>query len=346
MLATGAWTDRLSSAVRLLPSKGAHLIVAAAALGDPRAAVSVPVGRQWGRFVFAAPVSDGRVLIGLTDDPYDDEELDAPPVSAEDTSFILAAVNRALRTALTERDVIGGFAGIRPLLAAPGDSFDLSRDHALVEDPVTGAIALVGGKLTTYRKMAAEAVDLAVARGGLAAGRSRIRSLPLVGATTPAGGAPAGIPPRLARRCGAEAPQVAALASGRPQLLEPVAEGVPTLGVELLFGAIHEGARSVDDLLDRRTRIGLAPAERERALPAARGAPRGGAASPARSRAAMMPRREACVRERARGEQTLNGGSRAVPWPPEVNGVSAGWLSTRARGAPRRGPRAPGPWGC
>ena len=272
MLATGAWTDRLSSAVRLLPSKGAHLIVAAAALGDPRAAVSVPVGRQWGRFVFAAPVSDGRVLIGLTDDPYDDEELDAPPVSAEDTSFILAAVNRALRTALTERDVIGGFAGIRPLLAAPGDSFDLSRDHALVEDPVTGAIALVGGKLTTYRKMAAEAVDLAVARGGLAAGRSRIRSLPLVGATTPAGGAPAGIPPRLARRCGAEAPQVAALASGRPQLLEPVAEGVPTLGVELLFGAIHEGARSVDDLLDRRTRIGLAPAERERALPAARGA--------------------------------------------------------------------------
>jgi len=272
VLAAGAWTAGLAEGVRLAPSKGAHVIVEAAALGHPRAAISVPVGREWGRFVFAAPIADERVLIGLTDDPYDGEELEAPPVEAADRAFLLETISRALGKSLTEVDVRGEFAGVRPLLASAGQSFDLSRDHALIEDPETGAISLVGGKLTTYRRMAEDAVDLAVLRAGLRAGPCRTRRLPLIGATTTEPAAMDAVPPRLARRYGAEARDITALAAGRPELLDPVADTVPTLRAELLFGALHEGARSVDDLLDRRTRLGLIPTDRAAALPAARDA--------------------------------------------------------------------------
>jgi len=272
VIAAGVWAGQLSERVRLAPSKGSHVIVDAAALGHPRAAISVPVGRQWGRFVFAAPIPDDRVLIGLTDDPYEGAEFEQPLVETAERDFLLDTVSRALRTRLTDADVVGEFAGVRPLLASEGESFDLSRHHALIEDEDTDAICIVGGKLTTYRRMAEDAVDLAVSRARLTARRCRTRRLPLVGASAGDLAAIDAVPARLARRYGAEAGDVAALAAGRSELLEPVADGVPTLGVELLFGALHEGARSVDDLLDRRTRIGVVAADRAAALPAAQAA--------------------------------------------------------------------------
>jgi glycerol-3-phosphate dehydrogenase len=163
--------------------------------------------------------------------------------------------------------VIGSYAGFRPLLAGrEGSTADLSRRHAIVTDTETGMVTVVGGKLTTYRRMAQDTVDRLLGEGRQ---RSRTARLPLVGA------APADVlrrvraPDRLVRRYGIEAPAVAALAAGDPSLLEPIADGVPVLGVELVFGMRHEGAMNLEDLLDRRTRIGLIPKQRREAERAA-----------------------------------------------------------------------------
>jgi glycerol-3-phosphate dehydrogenase len=133
-----------------------------------------------------------------------------------------------------------------------------------------GLVSIVGGKLTTYRKMAQDAVDAAVAAGGLAAtaGPCRTRDLPLVGAASRDALAAIPAPARLVDRHGTEAPAVLALAEGDPALLAPVAPGLDVLGVEVLHAARAEGALDADDVLDRRTRIGLVPADRQRARPA------------------------------------------------------------------------------
>ena len=130
-------------------------------------------------------------------------------------------------------------------------------------------MSIVGGKLTTYRQMAQDAVDAAIEAGGLAdaAGPCRTRDLPLVGAAARDALAAVAAPSRLVDRHGTEAPAVLALAAGDPQLLAPVAPGLDVLGVEVLHAARAEGALDADDVLDRRTRIGLVPADRARAQP-------------------------------------------------------------------------------
>jgi glycerol-3-phosphate dehydrogenase len=140
---------------------------------------------------------------------------------------------------------------------------DLSRRHVIVADPDTGALAIVGGKLTTYRRMAQDVVDRITDRP------CRTRRLPLVGAAPPAALRAVDAPERLVRRYGTEAPAVVALAAGRPELLEPVAPGVPASVAELLWGARHELALTPEDLVDRRTRAGLVPEWRAAALAAA-----------------------------------------------------------------------------
>jgi glycerol-3-phosphate dehydrogenase len=138
-------------------------------------------------------------------------------------------------------------------------------------------VTVVGGKLTTDRRMAEHAVDAAVARAGLAAGPCCTRTLPLTGAAPRdrlAALEPPGGSARLVRRFGTDAALVldsARAATGLPdaELLAPVADAVPATLAELVFGVTHEGAADVDDLLDRRTRIGLVPADRDLALPAA-----------------------------------------------------------------------------
>jgi glycerol-3-phosphate dehydrogenase len=120
----------------------------------------------------------------------------------------------------------------------------------------------VGGKLTTYRRMAQDVVDRLTDR------RCRTRRLPLVGAAPPDRLRAVAAPERLVRRYGTEAPAVAALADGRPDLLEPVAPGVPVCGAELLWAARHELALTPEDLADRRTRAGLVPEWREAVMAA------------------------------------------------------------------------------
>ncbi|TMB91470.1 MAG: glycerol-3-phosphate dehydrogenase/oxidase [Chloroflexi bacterium] len=263
--AAGVWAGSLAGDVKLTPSKGAHVIVDGAVLGSPRAALAVPIAGETARWVGATPTHDGLVIVGVTDDAYSGAIVDAPEVTAEEERYLLGALSVALATPLTHADVIGSYAGFRPLLAGEeGSTADLSRRHSIVEDPETGLVTVVGGKLTTYRRMAQDAVDRML---GDERRPCRTAHLPLVGA------APAEVlrrldePRRLVRRYGIEAAAVVAAAGGDQSLLEPI-EGTPVLGVELLFGLRHEGALGLDDLLDRRTRVGLIP-EQRRAVEAA-----------------------------------------------------------------------------
>jgi len=267
--ATGVWADKLVDGIRLRPSKGSHVLVDAERLGNPRATINVPIPGHFGRFVFAVPRQDGLVMIGLTDDPYQGEIPDAPEVTAEEERFLLETVSLALQRPLTSEDVVGRFAGLRPLLDSGHDSTaDISRHHAVLEDPCTRAVTVVGGKLTTYRQMAQDAVDVVAARDGVHAGPCRTMRLPVIGAPPPGSAAPDDVPARLWRRFGTEACELMALARDRPELLEPVAPGLPVLGVELIAAIEREGALTIDDVLDRRTRLGLVPAWRRAATPA------------------------------------------------------------------------------
>jgi glycerol-3-phosphate dehydrogenase len=262
--ATGAWADTLSPSMSLRPSKGVHVVLPATVLGSPAAAMAVPVPGQRNRYVFALPHADGIVHVGLTDDPVHGPLPDVPVVAPHEEAFLLDVLSRALERPLSQADVVGRFAGVRPLLAgAQGRTADLSRRHAVVLGD-DGVWTLVGGKLTTYRKMAQDVVDRLAPDLPC-----RTRDLPLVGAGARA---PVDVPPRLVRRYGAEAGEVAALAGGDPRLLEPVAPGVPVLGVELLWGVVAEGALTAQDLLERRTRLSLVDAWGEAARPAAEAA--------------------------------------------------------------------------
>jgi glycerol-3-phosphate dehydrogenase len=263
--AAGVWAQRLAPSIRLVPSRGSHLVVPGSVLGSPSAALTVPLPGSRSRYVFALPQTDGLVYLGLTDEPVEGPVPDDDPMPSDaEVAQLLETVNQVLAVPLTRSDVVGAYAGLRPLVlpasagTGPGDATaDLSRRHLLQWDgPV---LSVVGGKLTTYRAMAEETVDAVAARLGRGA-RSQTARMPLVGAAPRPALQRVPAPQRLVARYGTEAPVVealgpAAVVAGRPE----------TVG-ELRFAVRHEGARSVGDLLDRRTRIGLVPADRERAV--------------------------------------------------------------------------------
>ena len=261
--ATGVWASTLAPEVALRPSKGAHLVVRSSTFGDPQAAFTAPVPGHPHQYVFAVPQPDGTTYVGLTDDPLEGPLPEVPTATAEEVAFLRAGISASLGRPLEERDVVGTFAGLRPLLAGgPSATRDLSRRHAVLRGS-DGVLTIVGGKLTTYRQMAQDVVDR------ISRVRCATRTLPLVGAATPAVLRALDAPARLIRRYGAEAPAVAEMAGGDPSLLERIDPAVPVLPVELLFGLAHEGALTADDLLDRRTRLGLVPTDRARLAPAA-----------------------------------------------------------------------------
>ncbi|AWG98933.1 glycerol-3-phosphate dehydrogenase/oxidase [Rhodococcus ruber] len=266
--AAGVWAGQVDPSIRLRPSRGTHLVLDATALGNPTVALTVPIPGATNRFVFALPAQSGRIYLGLTDEPAPGPLPDVPQATDNEIDFLLDTANTALATPLTRNDVLGAFAGLRPLLdsSAPGTEIgdataDLSRRHAVVRSE-HGPIGIVGGKLTTYRRMAQDAVDAAVEAAGLRAGPCRTTRLALVGAAPPGVLRTVAAPPNLVRRYGTEA---ALLAAG-PHALEPIAPGLDVSRAELEFAVTHEGALDVDDILDRRTRIGLVPGDRARAL--------------------------------------------------------------------------------
>lgn len=257
--AAGVWADTLSDDVELAPSKGSHLLVRAERIGSPTAAVTAPVPGHFGRFVFAVPWHDGLVMIGLTDDPHNGPIPERARPDEDERTFLLETINAVLQKPLTPDDIVGSYAGFRPLLKSKGNSSaDLSRKHALLRDPRTGALAIVGGKLTGYRRMAEDAVDAVVAAGGLKARPCSTTTLSLVGAGTPR----LGLPEHLVQRYGTDAETVAAYGVDNPALNEPVRSGIPFTGAEIRFAVEHELAVTVEDVVDRRTRWGLVDADR------------------------------------------------------------------------------------
>jgi glycerol-3-phosphate dehydrogenase len=262
--ATGVWAGEVDPSIRLRPSRGTHLVFDAAALGNPAAALTIPIPGALNRFVFAMPEQLGRVYLGLTDEDAPGPIPDVPQPTPVEVSFLLDTVNTALDTALTQDDVRGSYAGLRPLIdKGSGHTADVSREHAVTESP-DGVISVIGGKLTEYRYMAEDVVNRAVALRGLTAGGCRTRNLPLVGApanpvaTLPD---PVDLPSSLVARYGAEAPNVIAQATcERPT--DPVADGIDVIRAEFEYAVTHEGALNVEDILDRRTRIGLVAEDR------------------------------------------------------------------------------------
>ncbi|MFD1824991.1 MULTISPECIES: glycerol-3-phosphate dehydrogenase/oxidase [Mumia] len=275
--ATGVWADTLAPGITMRPSRGTHLVVRAETFGGLTSALMAPVPGHRTRFVFALPTDDDRVYVGLTDEEVRGAVPDVPTASEAEIDFLLATISRALQRPLTRADVIGTFSGLRPLLDTGDDqTSDLSRKHVVLTGD-DGLVSVVGGKLTTYRRMAEDAVDAALATPGWAAARrtagpSRTTRLPLVGAADRTTLAAIDAPPRLVARYGTEALTVVAEAGGDQDVLAPIAPHIPTTPAELAFAVRHEGALDVDDLLGRRTRVGLVEADRALALPFAEAA--------------------------------------------------------------------------
>ncbi|MDN4173220.1 glycerol-3-phosphate dehydrogenase/oxidase [Nocardioides sp. SOB77] len=277
--AAGVWAGDLAEEVTLRPSRGTHLVLRDDALPGLQVSVFAPVPGETNRFVLVLPQPDGTVYVGLTDEPVEGPVPDVPVPTEPEIGFLLDVVSACFARQLHRSDVVGAFAGLRPLLesGAGGSTADLSRKHAVLVGR-SGMVTVVGGKLTTYRRMAQDAVDAALttpAAAGLAAGPCRTRTLPLLGAAPRPVLAGLEQDRRLVRRYGTDAALVLASAvevTGLDEaaLLAAVAPGVPVTLAELVFGVTHEGAADVDDLLDRRTRVGLVAADRALAEPAAR----------------------------------------------------------------------------
>jgi glycerol-3-phosphate dehydrogenase len=271
--ATGVWAGQLVPEIRLRPSRGTHLVLRKETLPGVRCAVMAPVPGSSNRFVFALPQPDQNLYVGLTDEEVDGDIPDVPEPPEGDIDFLLGVINSVLQVDVRRDQVVGAYAGLRPLLDTGSTTADLSRKHAVLVSS-SGVVTVVGGKLTTYRQRAQDAVARAVETAGLEAGPCRTRTLPLLGAAPREQLAALDAPERLVRRFGTEAAvvlaeAVAATGLSEKELLIPIAPSLPATGAELVFGITHEGATTVEDLLDRRTRIGLVPADVELARPAA-----------------------------------------------------------------------------
>jgi glycerol-3-phosphate dehydrogenase len=222
-------------------------------------------------------------IVGTTDTDWDLDKAH-PAASRADIDYILEHVNQVLAVPLSHDDITGVYAGLRPLLAGESEvTSQLSREHAVAR-PMPGVVAVAGGKYTTYRPMAADAVDAVADDVTRSVPPSVTENIPLVGAEgyhamvnqlhglSERWGIPHFRAEHLLNRYGSETPEVLGLAADDRSLLEPVPGAEEYLMVEMVWGASHEGALHLDDLLARRTRISIETPHRgvESAEPVAR----------------------------------------------------------------------------
>ncbi|HEU4904680.1 MAG TPA: glycerol-3-phosphate dehydrogenase/oxidase [Solirubrobacterales bacterium] len=271
--ATGVWADRVGPELseeedtpKISPSRGTHVLLDRDDLSTGTAACIVPAGEN--RHIFALPWY-GRTLIGTTDNDYDGD-IDRPQPAEDDVEYLLDAVNEFFGVSFGESDLVGAYAGVRPLISTgdPKKSVDISRKAELYETS-SGMVTITGGKLTTWRRMAKQAVDRLVERGGRAA-PCHTAEIPLgMEARAEELEGPDGVGEealaQLAFRYGHAAHAVLRLAREDRKLAEPIVPGRPDLLAEVVVAARLEQARSVADVLLRRTRLGLlaAPQLRE-----------------------------------------------------------------------------------
>jgi glycerol-3-phosphate dehydrogenase len=263
--ATGVWADELrpqelhneAELPVIRPSRGTHVTLRHEDLPLVGGAI-VPAGA--GRTIFALPWL-GRTLVGTTDNDYEGSLAHVQP-SGEDVDYLLAAVNEFFATELGREDLSGAYAGVRPLIST-GDtkkSVDISRKAELYETS-SGMITITGGKLTTWRRMAKMVVDRLVEREARDA-PCRTAEIPLgqavvAGELQPVEGLSESALLALAARYGYGAHEVLALIAEREELAQPIVPGLPDVMAEVVIAARREQARSVGDVLLRRTRLGL-----------------------------------------------------------------------------------------
>jgi glycerol-3-phosphate dehydrogenase len=276
--ATGVWSDDIGAmlgvaapSLKVRASKGVHLVVPETAID--RSALTAAGGSQAGLILrtptsvlFVIPWGD-RWIVGTTDTPWQLDR-DHPAASSSDIAYILEQVNRFLVRPVTTDDIIGVYAGLRPLLAGESDETSrLSREHAVVT-PAPGLVLVAGGKYTTYRVMAEDAVDAAVAAmAGVP--ESRTAHLPLVGAhqwdvvrdAAPQLAAGWDLPEetveRLLHRHGDRIGDVLELTRTDPELARPLTGAPDYLAAEVVHAVRAEGALHLDDVLTRRTRVSI-----------------------------------------------------------------------------------------
>jgi glycerol-3-phosphate dehydrogenase len=261
--AAGVWADDVraldqgTDPASIRPAKGIHITVPWSKVRNDIAAI-VPVAGDR-RSVFVVPWGD-TTYIGTTDTDYDGP-LDDPPCTPADVDYLLAAINAVTDERLTESDVIGTWAGLRPLLRKGHGTrtADLSRRHSVRTAP-SGVVTVTGGKLTTYRRMAADAVDAALAVLGERGRPSRTKHLRLFGGeglAPPVAALEPSAHEHLTGRFGTEAEAVLALVADDRNLGEALVPGLPYLRAEARYAVRHEMARTLDDVLSRRTRARL-----------------------------------------------------------------------------------------
>jgi glycerol-3-phosphate dehydrogenase len=236
--------DEPQAASAIVPSQGIHLVFERAFMpGDT--ALIVPKTRD-GRVIFAIPWHE-HTMVGTTDTLLEDATLEPRPLPAE-IDFLLETIAPYRTRKPQKSDIRAIFAGIRPL-ARSGDSKNtakLARDH-VIRVSESSLVSIMGGKWTTYRRMAEDCVNRASEVGGLLPTPSRTKTLPIHGAVGD------GLPGTLAFY-GADGPSIEELAASQPDLRELLTDRLPHVAAQVAWAARHEMARSVEDVLARRIR--------------------------------------------------------------------------------------------
>ena len=268
VMCAGVWSDQLHEKFELNPgynvtmSKGVHIVVPGTAIkSDAGIIVKTPVS-----VLFLIPWAD-KWIVGTTDTPYEGDRAE-PFATKEDVQYILDQANRVLQPQLKAEEIIGVYAGLRPLVAnkKSATTTKLSREHT-VDRPVAGFVSIAGGKYTTYRVMAKDVIDRAVIELRRLTKESVTEKLPLVGADgyfaleqqkdriAQESGLDVATVTHLLNRHGSLISEILEIIEDQPKLAVKLDSDLPYIKAEIVYAASHEGARSVDDVISRRTRL-------------------------------------------------------------------------------------------
>lgn len=268
IMCAGVWSDELHKNFELTPgyavamSKGAHIVLPGSAIRSDAGIIlktSVSV-------LFIIPWAD-KWIVGTTDTPYEGDRAE-PYATREDVQYILDQANRVLEPQLKADDIIGVYAGLRPLVAnnKSATTTKLSREHT-VDRPAPGFVSIAGGKYTTYRVMGKDAVDRAVIELRRLTQSSVTEKLPLVGADgyfaleqqkeriAQESGLDVETVTHLLNRYGSLISEILEIIKQEPKLAKKLDPDLSYIKAEIVYAASHEGARTVDDVISRRTRL-------------------------------------------------------------------------------------------
>ena len=267
IMCAGVWSDQLHERFELTPgyhvtmSKGAHIVVPGSAIkSDAGIILKTPVS-----VLFIIPWGD-KWIVGTTDTPYEGDRAE-PFATREDVQYILDQANRVLEPKLKADEIIGVYAGLRPLVANnKSATTKLSREHT-VDRPAAGFVSIAGGKYTTYRVMGKDVVDRAVIELRKLTQESVTEKLPLVGADgyfaleqqkeriAQESGLDVETVTHLLNRHGSLISEILEMIDEQPKLAAKLDKDLPYIKAEIVYATSHEGARSVDDVISRRTRL-------------------------------------------------------------------------------------------